>query len=480
MASLKQIKHIVVLMLENRSFDSMLGGLYPKSNVFDGLSGSETNPDLAGNPVQVWNQPGTDKPTMSIPDPDPGELWLDMNMQLFGTANIASPVPVPTMSGFVRNYQSQAGTSPGTYVPDRVMHYYSRDQVPVISQLARQFAVCDRWHASAPCQTWPNRFFVHAGTAHGYENNSPPHFPYEMPTIFNRFEDLRIKDGWKIYFHDVPQSITLAKLWPHLGNFRFYAEFRQAAKTGDLPKYSFIEPRYFTDVDLPNDQHPPHVVSLGEHLIADVYNSVRGGKAWFETLLIITYDEHGGNYDHVPPPPATPPDLTPSSPFNFDRYGVRVPAVIVSPFVRQGTILRPGGSTPFDHTSILSSLRKAFRLGEPLTHRDADAPDLEPVLNLDSAENLGPETIECPPYVPTPRELEQAKAIPLNGMQKSLLALGRLLPEEGSNTENAIDKLRRQPPMTISEMEQMAAEAKDDIEGAVGELRGRLSSFFGN
>ena len=221
MGMLDHIEHVVVLMLENRSFDSMLGRLYPKSEAFDGLSGEETNPDKDGNPVGVWNISDMDRPSMAIPDPDPGELWTDINEQLFGSKLVSSPAPVPNMKGFVKNYQSQTDKPADAYVPRSVMHYFLPEQVPVISRLARQFAVSDRWHASAPCQTWPNRFFVHTGTAQGYENNSPPQFPYEMPTIYNRFEGLEIGNGWKIYFHDVPQTLTLARLWHHLGKFRF-------------------------------------------------------------------------------------------------------------------------------------------------------------------------------------------------------------------------------------------------------------------
>src|SRR6516164_9079045 len=155
MSQLQSINHIVVLMLENRSFDCLLGTLYPTSNSFEGLNGTEQNPDASGTPVVVWNSPGTDETTMRIPNPDPGELWTDINMQLFG-----NPAPTPsqtaTMVGFVQNYLAQQQL---TYDPKSVMHYFAPAQVPVLSQLAQKFAVCDRWFASAPCQTWPNRWF---------------------------------------------------------------------------------------------------------------------------------------------------------------------------------------------------------------------------------------------------------------------------------------------------------------------------------
>ncbi len=126
---------------------------------------------------------------------------------------------------------------------------------------------------------------------------------------------------------------------------------------------------------VPDDEHPPHNVAYGEELIAAVYNAVRSGPGWKQTLLLITYDEHGGCYDHVVPPAATPPGGNTPDGFNFDTFGVRVPAVIVSPYVRRGSIIRAPGATPFDHTSIIATLRKLFGIAS-LTPRDAAAPDL--------------------------------------------------------------------------------------------------------
>src|SRR5215469_4604919 len=164
-------------------------------------------------------------------------------------------------------------------------------------------AVCDRWFASAPCQTWPNRWFVHAATADGYENNRPIHLP-DVETIYNRFEQAGIRD-WKIYFHDIAQAHTLLKLFLLSNHFHFYWQFQADCQRGQLPSYSFIEPQYYSDMAHPeNDQHPPSVVTLGEQLIADVYNRLRSSKLWIKTLLIVTHDEHGGCYDHVPPPSA--------------------------------------------------------------------------------------------------------------------------------------------------------------------------------
>src|ERR1700738_2276671 len=479
MEQLDQINHIVVLMLENRSFDSMLGMLYPASSRFDGLTGAESNLDPNGVPVPVWNCPGTDRAALSIPDPDPGELWEDINTQLFGTPTVPNPAPAPTMGGFVKNYLSQALKAPGNYDAKAVMHYFRPEQVPVISELARQFAVCDRWFASAPCQTWPSRFFAHTATANGYENNDPTHFPYTMTTIFNRFELAGLKD-WKIYFHDIAQSQPLPQLWLLAGHFHFFQQFRADAQAGSLPAYSFIEPRYFADWTMPNDQHPPHNVTMGEQLIADVYNCLRAGPQWTKTLLIVTYDEHGGCYDHVPPPKAVPPSAAASQPFNFDRYGVRVPAVLISPYIPPGTVLRPPGAVPFDHTSIISTLRRRFpQLGPALTARDAAAPDVSSALTLPAPTNLGPAKIGALPYAASPTVVAKAQARPLNGMQVGLVKLAANLPTgavvpTGAATapmvrmtvESHVQSItgnEKQPPPEIVNVRQGAAYVKQQL-----------------
>jgi phospholipase C len=477
MGTLSKIEHVVVLMLENRSFDNLLGKLYPASADFDGLTGNESNPN-GSSAVKVWNRPGTDAATMTIPTPDPGELWTDINSQLFSVADPGSET-TPGMSGFVANYLAQ--TTPGhVYAPETIMHHFMPEQVPVISMLARRFGVCDRWFASAPCQTWPNRFFIHTGTANGYENNSPLRFPfpYPMMTIFNRLEDAG-KD-WRIYFHDIPQTKTLAKLLLLAGKFQFFGRFRDDARTGNLPAYSFIEPRYFTLFSqLPNDQHPPHNATLGEQLIAEVYNSLRSGAAWKSTLLVIVYDEHGGCYDHVPPPPAVPPSTTPTSPFNFDRYGVRVPAVIVSPFVKPGTIVRAPGSVPFDHTSVIATLRRRWpELGPPLTGRDAVAPDLDCALTLSTPDNDGPDHVEALPYTPSPAEVAFAQAMPLNGMQHALVNLAANLPNTveadfASAVTAHLDRLKQIGPQQVP-----PGVDTSNVSGAADFIKKQVANFF--
>ena len=210
------------------------------------------------------------------------------------------------------------------------------------------------------------------------------------------------------------------------------------AMAGRLPNYSFIEPRYFSDPLLrrmPNDQHPPHNVLFAERLIARVYDAIRNGPAWERTLFVIIYDEHGGIYDHVPPPPAVPPDNLQPDGFAFDRYGVRVPAVIVSPWVPAGSVIRPpaGCPYPFDHTSVLATLRILFDLGSPLTRRDAVAPDVLHALSLEGPSNAGPDSLQVPAPNITNEAVAAAHVGPPTHLQKALAEMTSHLPGGAAN-----------------------------------------------
>jgi phospholipase C len=438
------IQHVVVLMLENRSFDSMLGRVYPASTAFQGLSLNESN--SSGMTYGVWTDPNITPAIACIPDPDPGEAFIDMNFQLFQTQTRPADATTATMKGFAENY-AHPSDGKGYRDPGAVMHYFAPDQVPVISTLARAFGVCDQWHASAPCQTWPNRFFAHTGTALGYVDNNTFRIPFTAPSIFGRMESLG--KTWRVYFHDMPQSILLRDVWLHaLTHYRLFNQFLADAHTGSLPNYSFIEPRYFTDLFsnlIPNDEHPPHNVLYGEQLIAQVYNAVRASPCWKQTLLIITYDEHGGCYDHIVPPLATPPDDAVNNPhgFNFNAYGVRVPAVIISPYVPPGSVLRPiqnpgAGPTPFDHTAIIKTLREIFSLGDKLTDRDDVAPSLIPALSLAAPNNDGPASVAAALASPPVSQLTTRGAAAPNGMQAALAAAAATLPQSAPQTEAEI------------------------------------------
>jgi len=319
------------------------------------------------------------------------------------------------------------------------MHVFSPDQVPVLSQLARSFGVCDQWHASAPCQTWPNRFFAHTGTSLGYVDNHTFPIPFHASSIFRQLQD----NGrtWRVYFHDMPQSALIQDIWLYaLFHFKRFEYFLADAHTGSLPNYSFIEPRYFSDLFLnriPNDEHPPHDVVYGEQLIAQVYNAIRSSPCWTRTVLIITYDEHGGCFDHMLPPGAVPPDgiVNNTAGFRFDRYGVRVPAVIISPYVPPGSIIAPlpnandGIKYPFDHTSIIATVRELFLKGtSPLTRRDAIAPHLLDALSLKVPANEGPASVDAGFDEPSVSVVQRRADLSPNGLQAALSAAAAILP----------------------------------------------------
>jgi phospholipase C len=469
------IQHVVVLMLENRSFDSMLGRLYPADANYRGLTLLEYN-NYQSTGYGVWNDTAMLPSTATIPDPDPGELFTDMNTQLFG--NPVRPRNTPAdMSGFAQSYATQPGK--GIYAPSAVMHYFTPDQVPVISKLATTFGVCDQWHASAPCQTWPNRFFAHTGTSLGCVNNKDFSIPFTAPSIFGQLQAAGV--SWRVYFHDMPQSILLKDVWLHaVTHYRGFSQFLADAESGTLSNYSFIEPRYFADLFgafSPNDEHPPHNVVYGETLIATVYNALRSSVCWKNTLLIITYDEHGGCYDHVPPPSATRPDGCVSKPdqFKFDAYGVRVPAVIVSPWIPAGSKIRnpiggDGTGTPFDHTSIIRTVRDLFLGGAgPLTARDAGAPSLVGALSLPDATNLGPPSLTPSTAQATLAQVSDLASGEPNGIQAALAAASHNLPDNAPTSVTDLPAAAMPlTPAIYSTVATAAATATDRIKSFLG------------
>lgn len=407
MATLSDIKHVVVLMLENRSFDNVFGYLYTDGRDFKGLASANNpgNPGPDGVLIPPWTDPGSAAAT-TLPTPDPGELFTDINEQLFGHAPATG---TPSMNGFTTNYVRNGG------VARNIMHCFSPQELPALTQLAKSYAVSDMWFASAPCQTWPNRFFAHTGTANGYENNDKAGFPFPMQTIFN---ELAPTHKWRIYFHDFSQAALLQRLWPHFANFQPFDEFLADVNSADMPAYSFLEPRYFPGLRMPCDMHPPHDVAYGDAFVAQVYNAVRSSPNWASTMLIITCDEHGGCYDHIPPPAAVPPEKPrPGQVFAFDRYGVRVPAVIVSPYTKPETILRASGPQPFDHTSIIRTVRACFGLATPLSAREASAPDLSGALNDSLNLDRAPAQLAVTAPQPSAGALQAAQDAVPNGLQ---------------------------------------------------------------
>jgi phospholipase C len=286
-----------------------------------------------------------------MPGADPGEGYVATNLQLFGSQTPPTP-PVATNQGFVTNFASTLAWEstdpswsvlPGTTAND-MMGVFTPEMLPVLSGLARGFAVCDQWFASAPTETMPNRAFASAATSQGHLDDKTKSFT--CPSIFGALSQRQVT--WMIYGYD---SDPLTRLTfsdttsaPD-SNFGVFSDFQTAAQAGQLPSYTFLEPSWSSSG---NSQHPNYDVSLGEQLLMAVYEALRSGPAWNQTLLIVTYDEHGGCFDHLPPPAgATPPDNSVGEyGFDFTRFGVRVPAVLVSPWVEQGTVYRAPAGGP--------------------------------------------------------------------------------------------------------------------------------------
>ncbi|PHI20871.1 phosphoesterase [Lewinellaceae bacterium SD302] len=432
-----KIDHIVVVMLENRSFDNLLGWLYedgvPNGQEFEGLNWNIWNPldniDADGIPfqekVRIEKNGMTKKKygriipnpvNFCLPDPDPGEGFKDTNDQLFSNYEVAAAYPPePTMMGFVNNYQKAMlygaysfGDDPTN--PRAIMKCFTPEQTPVLSGLAQGFAVCDHYHASIPSQTLPNRSFVHAATSDGHVNNRPD-ITTNARTVFNQIQDAIDKDGrsdlsWMICGDNVMPSgrkgkadaagafpghhfsltrLCMAQLHDQKfdNNFGTIADFKDRCKTGNLASYTFIEPTYGGPGQ--NDQHPPADIRPGEQFMADLYNAIRNSPKVNETLFVITYDEHGGCFDHVPPPKATVPvpGQVGQDGFTFNRFGVRVPCVVTNPYIPAGMVARPSGYVPYDHTSIIKTIQTCFSLEGHLTERDKAAPDLSGLLTLD-------------------------------------------------------------------------------------------------
>ncbi len=442
------IEHVIVLALENRSYDHMLGFVPHPDPLFDGLTagGPFTNPAWGGEGPAVAATP--DAKTVLPVDPDHAHeaAMEQLSLKRWG------PFRRATNEGFVESYERKGrGLSPPTFegLFGPIANWFARRQarekvvenrgplvmrcqppanVPVMAELALAFGVCSKWFASVPGETWPNRNFMHAATSDG-TTNIDIRF-YTDPTIFELLE--RQGKRWHIYYDDTPQVWAFKRLWldpRRQRNWFTFSEFARHVARGELPHYSFIEPNHRPPVHtldrLPveggpprsNSQHPgnnlvpdaeydghvpvvPGDFQRGELLIATIYETLRANPAVFErSILLITYDEHGGLYDHVPPPMDVPPPGDPPNPgplgalqarflrrkglsFDFTMLGVRVPAIVISPYIRAESV----SAEVRDHASIPATLRALFAPeAEPLTRRDAWAPPFHTLLTLPQA-----------------------------------------------------------------------------------------------
>jgi phospholipase C len=365
---IQKLKHIVVLMMRSRSFDHMLGYMMARDPRIDGVDGTQTNPDTTGALVPV--QPRAQY--QSQLQPEPGQRYPDVDLQLFGDPRAA----VPNMEGFVKAYYHRQNNVRHSH---NVMYCFPPEKVPVISTLASNFLVFNRWFSSLPGPAIPNRAFAHFGTSFGRTDMDFFYPGQKYKTIHERM----VAEGHtaKIYYYDPPSATMggmnlLLEEKPAL--FGQFDQFRADCYAGHLPDYSFIEPNYTdhtvgADTVPAADQHPDHNVLAGEEFIASVYMSVLDNEdLWNTSLLLVVYDTHGGIYDHVPPPACAPDEFTdPQTRFKFDRLGIRVPAVLISPWIPKGRVVPDpaldSASRVFDHASIPATVAEHF--GLDTTHR---------------------------------------------------------------------------------------------------------------
>ena len=339
-----QIEHIVVVMMENHSFDNILGmngrgdGFTLRAN---GLP-TATNPDGHGNLIHSFHMP-TECQNNGI-----GNDWRVAHEAYDGGTN----------QGFVTSTSTEA------------MGYFTHRDLPFTCGMAKKFPVADRYFSSTLAQTDPNRRYLIAGTSLGLINDT---FPSALPpngVIFEQLNDHGIT--WKDYYSNLPtlgvflpllQDPTIARGLASIN--QFYVD----AAAGNLPSFCLVEPNYSNQ-----SEENPQDVQFGDQFMAKVVTAVMSGPDWPTTMLIWTYDEHGGYYDHVPPPTALAPDDVPPTlaasdpPGGFDRYGFRVPAGVVSPYAKRNFV----SHTVYDHTSILKTVETKWNL-PALTYRDANA-----------------------------------------------------------------------------------------------------------
>ena len=451
------ITHVFVVMLENHSFDH----LFAMSGI-SGINGATTSDSNSWGGQTFYVQSGA--PT-SMPS-DPGHEFLDVLEQLAGVGAVYPPNgPYPQIdnSGFAANYAtstSEGPLPPSGDVGDIMALFDTPTQLPVIYQLATEFALCDQWYSSLPGPTWPNRFFVHGASSSGLDDGPStvqmgkwelPGGGFEYPNgsiyqsldhagipyrLYNDFNTSASAYGKSLYSDD-PQNGSIAGGVPQVTSLQgitvastYSLENFAADLQGPYPyPYTFIEPHYGDVTSATyaggSSQHPMDDVYGGENLLKAVYEAIRNSPYWNTSLLIVTYDEHGGFYDSVAPICAPAPGDNPNygynvHGFNFEQYGVRVPAVVVSPLIAAGTV----DTTLYDHSSVLATLEQLYGLNA-LTQRDAQAENLNTLLTLTT-----PRT-DCPTTLNNPAVSLMTKRAPMTPELQAMIDL-QPVPEKGN------------------------------------------------
>jgi len=400
-------------MMENRSFDHLLGFLHLTKPEVDGLTGKESNPYSTTDPkskIQKVTQLGFN----TGPD-DPEHSWEATAEQIYGIKNV-SPLKtyVPKMNGFVQSAISAKHT------PYNPLSMFTPKSASVINSLATTFAVFDKWFCGLPGPTDPNRAFFMSGTSNGAIDNF-------NGTLWSQqsYFDFLSKHGvtWKAYYQDDPWAIMYFKDMhskPNSNNVYEFDDFFTHLKAGNLSQFTVLQPRMTSTDGPPTWQHPDASVSEGERFYKSIYEALRASAFWDDLAFIITYDEHGGFYDHVPPPQVgvpTPDGVVARNGFKFDRLGIRIPTVLISPRVPAGTVVHePTGPTPTSHytsTSIIATVNKIFGITESMHARDAWSGTFENVFTLQQPRTDCPTTLPSVPEY-TAEDLAIQRALPLN------------------------------------------------------------------
>lgn len=435
------IEHVVFLMLENRSFDHMLGYL---KNLNSDIEGCVKGLPGCSNPVDPTD------PNSEIVDVDDTAVYVQVSPDhsIHGTTSqiygVNSDAGEAKMNGFISSYTSTTKT---TADGKTIMKNFSPDHVPVIANITMEFAHIDGWYSGVPGPTMPNRAFAASATSHGMGVNDVETIVKGMPqgTFFGQLRDMGL--DYRVYFELIPTVLQFKEMRRKDARERYFGmkQFFQDVSDNNLPEVTWLEPRYYSTPNYgADDQHPDHDVGLGEELISKVYETLRASDLWEKSALIITYDEHGGFFDHVAPPTGVPsPDGLVSEDENFDftRLGVRVPFVVASPWVKKGHVIHapPKGEPQFEHSSIPATLIHKLFAPKPahkqpgyLTNRDAAAATFEGIFTNTLRTDCPLKTSERVLH----KDIFEKKfglgsfpvidgSLPLNDLQTELLGLAR-------------------------------------------------------
>jgi phospholipase C len=490
------LEHVFVLMLENRSFDHMLG--FSDLSGTDAATGAHTSIEgLTGSESNSWNgksYPVTRGADYAMPA-DPGHEFPNVLDQLCGPdARYVPTYPLINSSGFVDSYNHSGGNAN----PAEIMKCFDTPrQLPVISALAQEFAICDHWFSSMPGPTWPNRMFVHAASSGGLDHSPTTAeileweildgFAFPHGTVFQALA----KNGKSYHFYSGDEFPMVAALkGVTLFDVHRIDDLVKDLKKSPFPySYVFIEPSYNVLHDYRNSssQHPLADVRNGEALIKTVYEALRSSPIWDKSLLVVTWDEHGGFYDHVTPPRAIPPGDTGPQPkynqygFTFEQYGVRTPAIVVSPLIPKGTI----DHRIYDHASVPATLEAIFGL-HPLTARDANAGNLLSLLSLPTPRGLADTIAALPTPSAPPALLRAATSMPMDLIGEAPVAVSRPNDPINDGTLPAIvhAALRQELQMTPDRKYEIfarvaALQTRADAMKYLAEVQGKLRARGG-